>query len=176
MPASKAKIVRLCIVCGKSFVAGNVKSLHCSKKCSDETSRNKKRALKKEEARQKIVTQSEGKQFLSVVEVYNKYNISKATLYRWIKQGRVKAYNPGTRMTVIDQSELESILEVRTVPFEEKPQKRLYALEPEDCYTIGEVSNFIMLANQLCIKIFVRMAFQSDNLGASYMCLSMTST
>ena len=26
-----------------------------------------------------------GRQFLSVIQVYNKYNISKPTLYRWIK-------------------------------------------------------------------------------------------
>ena len=31
-----------------------------------------------------------GRQFLSVIQVYNKYNISKPTLYRWIRQGKIK--------------------------------------------------------------------------------------
>lgn len=44
-------------------------------------------------------------------------------------------------MTYIDISEIESKLEIRK-PLEEisAPQKRLYSLEPEDCYTIGEVA------------------------------------
>lgn len=41
MPESKAKIMRHCIVCGKPFLAKNVDSVHCSKKCSNETYRNK---------------------------------------------------------------------------------------------------------------------------------------
>ena len=140
MPESKAKIMRHCIVCGKPFLAKNVNSVHCSKKCSDETYRNKRRAQKKGQERQSIVKDSDGRQFLTVLQVYNRYNISRPTLYRWIRQGRIKDYNPGDRMTLIDVADIETLLEVRKNPFEEMPQKRLYSLEPEDCYTIGEVS------------------------------------
>ena len=101
MPESKAKIMRHCIVCGKPFLAKNVNSVHCSKKCSDETYRNKRRAQKKEQERQSIVKDSDGRQFLTVLQVYNRYNISRPTLYRWIRQGRIKDYNPGDRMTLI---------------------------------------------------------------------------
>lgn len=48
MPECKAKIMRRCIVCRKPFLAKNVDSVHCSKKCSNETYRNKKRAEKRE--------------------------------------------------------------------------------------------------------------------------------
>jgi len=60
MPESKAKIMRHCIVCGKPFLAKNVDSVHCSKKCSNETYRNKKRAEKREIERQAILAESEG--------------------------------------------------------------------------------------------------------------------
>lgn len=140
MPESKAKIMRHCIVCGKPFLAKSVNSVHCSKKCSDVTYRNKKRAEKKEKERQAIVEMSEGHALLTVVQVCNRYNISRPTLYRWIRQGKIKDHNPGDRMTLIDIADIDTLLEVRRNPLEEKPQKRLYSLEPEDCYTIGEVS------------------------------------
>lgn len=89
---------------------------------------------------------AEGHEFLTVVQVFNKYNISKPTLYRWIRQGRIKAINPGERMTLIDVSEIEQLLEIRKDPLEEKPQKRLYSLEPEDCYTVGEVSKLFRVS------------------------------
>lgn len=141
MPASNAKIVRECLVCGKSFFAKNIKSMHCSKRCADVTCRNKRRALKKEQERLALVEASKDKEFLSILEVSSRFNISRPTLYRWIRQGKIKAHNPGDRMTYIDISEIETRLQVRK-PIEEVsvPQKRLYSLEPEDCYTIGEVS------------------------------------
>lgn len=64
MPESKAKIMRHCIVCGKPFLAKNVDSVHCSKKCSNETYRNKKRAEKREMERQSILAESEGNALL----------------------------------------------------------------------------------------------------------------
>lgn len=141
MPVSNAKTIRECIVCGKSFLAKNIKSIHCSRRCSDETYRNKCRALKKERKRQALVEASKEKKFLTIVEISNRFNVSRPTLYRWIRQGKIKAHNPGDRMTYIDISEIESKLEIRK-PLEEisAPQKRLYSLEPEDCYTIGEVA------------------------------------
>ena len=129
MPESKAKIMRHCIVCGKPFLAKNVDSVHCSKKCSNETYRNKKRAEKREKERQALLAESEGNALLTVLQVCNRYQISRPTLYRWIRQGKIKDHNPGER-----------ILEIRKNPLEETPKKRLYSLEPEDCYTIGEVS------------------------------------
>lgn len=140
MPESKAKIMRHCIVCGKPFLAKNVDSVHCSKKCSNETYRNKKRAEKREKERQALLAESEGNALLTVLQVCNRYHISRPTLYRWIRQGKIKDHNPGDRMTLIDISDIEGILEIRKNPLEETPKKRLYSLEPEDCYTIGEVS------------------------------------
>ena len=87
--------MRHCIVCGKLFLAKNVNSVHCSKKCSDETFQHKKRAIKREERRQAIVDNADGHQYLTAAQVINKYNISKPTLYRWIRLGKIKAYNPG---------------------------------------------------------------------------------
>lgn len=146
MPESKAKIMRHCIVCGKPFLAKNVDSVHCSKKCSDVTFRNKKRAQKREMSRQAIVDSTDGHEYLTVPQVFNKYAISKPTLYRWIRQGRIKSHNPGKRMTLIDVTDIESLLEVRKNPLVEETPKRLYSLEPEDCYTIGEVSKLFRVS------------------------------
>ena len=66
MPERKVKIMRCCIVCGKPFLVKNVDSVHCSKRCSNETYRNKKRAEKKERDRQAILAESEGHDLITV--------------------------------------------------------------------------------------------------------------
>lgn len=146
MPESKAKIVRTCIVCGNTFLAKTVDSVHCSKKCTDETYRNKKRAIKREQKRQAIVEAADGSQYLTTLQVYNKYNVSRPTLYRWIRQGKIRASNPGKRMTLINVDDIESLLEIRKNPLDQEKPKRCYYLEPEDCYTIGEVSNLFRVS------------------------------
>lgn len=165
MPESKAKIMRHCIVCGQPFLAKNVNSVHCSKKCSDETYRNKRRAEKRERERQAIVEGTEGQDFLTIVQVYNRYNISRPTLYRWIRQGKIKDYNPGDRMTLISVSEIEQLLEIRTNPLEEVPQKRLYSLEPEDCYTIGEVSKKYRVSESTVYSTIRRQSIPMRQIG-----------
>lgn len=49
-------------------------------------------------------------------------------------------------MTFVDVTEIETLLEVRKNPLVEETPKRLYALEPEDCYTIGEVSKLFRVS------------------------------
>lgn len=88
MPESKAKIMRHCIVCGKPFLAKSVNSVHCSRKCSDETFRNKKRALKKEERRKAIVNSADGHQYLTAVQVINKYTFQSPPYIDGLDRGR----------------------------------------------------------------------------------------
>ncbi len=68
-------------------------------------------------------------------------SIGRDTLYRLIRAGSIPAINIGKRLTRISRSKLEEMFARRDQLLEEPaPKKKLYSLEPEDCYTIGEIT------------------------------------
>lgn len=132
-----------CTECGLAFVPKTVDSVCCSKKCSGAAYRNKK-ALKKKEEQQKAVVEkiSADRLYISVPEAIALFGIAKSTLYRLIRQNRIHAINLGTRLVRIDRTAIEATYPIRqsSPPIKVKSTVKLYSLEPQDCYTIGEIA------------------------------------
>ena len=80
--------------------------------------------------------------YLSVPEAIILFDIAKSTLYRLVRQGRIPAINLGTRLVRIDRATIEKMFPIRknTSGMKESTAVKLYRLELEDCYTIGEIS------------------------------------
>ena len=137
------KIRKQCAICEKSFVPKTVSSIYCSKKCSDTAYRERKRELKKEEQRKAIASRiPDDRKYISVPEAVILFGVAKSSLYRYIRQGRIPAINLGTRLVRIDRIVIEKMFPIReAISITKKPSEvKLYRLEPEDCYTIGEIS------------------------------------
>ncbi|WP_372750837.1 helix-turn-helix domain-containing protein [Labilibaculum sp.] len=137
------KIQKQCAICGKSFTPKTVNSIHCSRNCTNIAYRKRKAQLKKKEQLEAIANKiPDNRKYLSVREAINLFGVTKSTLYRHIRQGTIPAINLGTRLIRIDRSILEKMFSFRKDTFEENksPTVKLYRLEPEDCYTIGEIS------------------------------------
>ena len=81
------------------------------------------------------------REYLTARQVVAIYGIERSTLYRLAKLGKIPCINLGTRLMRFKRSELDLLFHYRRDLKEAKelPQKKLYSLEPEDCYTIGEV-------------------------------------
>ena len=133
---SMNKIEKECTVCGKPFIPKTVDSVYCSKTCSN-TAYRKKIIQKKKEEEQKAVIEkiSADRLYISVPEATVLFGIAKSTLYRLIRQKRIPAINLGIRLV----EKMFPIPQTTTVT-KEKSTVKLYRLDPEDCYTIGEVS------------------------------------
>ena len=137
------KIEKQCTICGQSFVPKTVDSVCCSKKCSDTTYRKKKVQQKKEEEMKAVAEKIPAERlFISVPEAIALFGVAKSTLYRLIRQKKIPAINLGSRLVRIDKAAIEQMFPVRQTPIvkNEKQTTKLYSLEPEDCYTIGEIS------------------------------------
>lgn len=92
------KIVKRCNICGKEFIPKTVTSVNCSRKCSDVAYKNKKAILKKEANNKAVIEKiPEARLYISVPEAVALFGLSKTTIYRLIKQKRIKAVNLGTR-------------------------------------------------------------------------------
>jgi len=138
-----SKIQKQCEICGKLFIPKTVNSVYCSSKCSRIAYRKKKAEQKKLEELKKIALQvSDNRTYISVPEAIALYGVAKSTLYRLIRQGRIPAINLGTRLLRINRLEIEQMFPQRqqTPKKEEQVEAKMYSLEPEDCYTMGQIS------------------------------------
>ena len=143
MPGIALEIRRKCKVCGKVFLAKTLDSQFCSKRCSDVFRKRQRDAEKREVRLSKIILQiPEARDYISVKEAVAIFGVERDTIYRLIRKGRIPAINLGTRLTRIKREDLEQLLPTRKSIKKEtaKPIPKLYNLEPENCYTVGERS------------------------------------
>ena len=149
------KIQKQCEVCGQSFVPKTVDSVYCSKKCGAAAYRKKKALKKKEEEEQQAVIDkiSADRLYISVPEAIALFGVAKSTLYRLVRQKRIPAINLGTRLVRIDRAAIEEMFPIRQTPLKkEKPTAKLYSLEPQDCYTIGEIAQKFGISDSTVYK------------------------
>lgn len=158
MGRAKFEIERKCEICGKSFMAKTLTSKYCSKNCSQAAYRQKK---KEEEEfllrKQKAARIPQGQAYLSIADAIVIFDIGRDTLYRLIHDKAVRSFNLGQRMTRICRSDLEERFNLR--PFDEKRKVvneiKTYRLEPEDCYTIGEIAKKFKI-NDCTVYLHIR--------------------
>lgn len=142
MPGIALEIRRKCKVCGKVFLVKKLDSQFCSGHCSAIDLKRRRDAEAREARLDKIATQvPDIREYISVKEAVAMFNIERGTLYLLIRLGRIPAINMGKHLIRIKRSELEANILPRQEAREEKkkPVPKLYSLEPEDCYTVGEI-------------------------------------
>lgn len=163
------KIQKTCAQCGKLFVPKTVTSVYCSGKCSDAAYR-KKKAQKKEDERLKSIANAipEERQYISIPEAIALYGVAKSTLYRLIRQSTIPAINLGTRLLRISRTELEQMFPAResiTAAAKPEPVSKLYSLEPEDCYTIGEIATKFGISDSTVYKHIRKFSIPTRQIG-----------
>jgi len=149
MGVSKLKIPKVCEFCGKAFEAKTVTTRFCSDVCNNASLRNRKKQALEDERKQKILQENvttiaeiQTRPYISIAEAVILFGISKDTIRRLIRVGKVPAVNLGQRLTRISRTHIEAMFTVVSIP-EEKPQEQQPVklhYEQSECYTIGDVS------------------------------------
>ena len=146
MPKLGLEIKRKCKFCGKAFIIKTLDSIYCCKKCSEAAYAQKKRAEAKEK-KLALIAKSVPKlrDYISIREAVAIYGVERDTLYLMVRRGQIPSINIGTRLTRINRKDLEKMFVKRPIAkhIKEAPLPKKYSLEPEDCYTIGEVCESI---------------------------------
>ena len=111
------EIQRKCQWCGKPFIAHTMVTRSCSKSCTEKAYKDRKRKqkLQEYEARQSEQPMQEvgivgGKQFLSPAEVATLLGISRATIYRHMAAGIIRALQLRGR-TIVRKSDIEKMFD-----------------------------------------------------------------
>ena len=137
MPKLGLEIKRKCKFCGKAFIIKTLDSIYCCKKCSEAAYAQKKRAEAKEK-KLALIAKSVPKlrDYISIREAVAIYGVERDTLYLMVRRGQIPSINIGTRLTRINRKFAKRPIAKH---IKETPLPKKYSLEPEDCYTIGEV-------------------------------------
>lgn len=143
MAQAKYEIRRKCPICGAVFQIRTIDSVYCSKQCSDVAYKRKKDREAKEAKYEQMAKEiPDIREFLSVQEAVAVYCVERDTLYREIRKGKIPAVNLGTKQLRLNRADLEQRYprrkKVRKAA--KRPIPKTYNLEPENCYTIGEIS------------------------------------
>ena len=111
------EVQRKCQWCGKPFIAHTMVTRFCSKSCTEKAYKDKKRKqkLQEYEARQNEQPMQEvgivgGKPFLSPAEAATLLGISRATIYRHMATGIIRALQLRGR-TIIRKSDIEKMFD-----------------------------------------------------------------
>jgi excisionase family DNA binding protein len=137
------RINKQCLNCGEEFLPKTVSSVYCSHICSKQAYKKKVKRLKNEaEVKEQADSIPDSRAYISVPEAGMLFGIAKRTLYRLVDNGKIPSVNLGTRLVRIDRSVMEGMFgSARNLPpSASAPKKKLYSLEKEDCYTIGEIA------------------------------------
>lgn len=149
MGQAKYHIEKTCPICGRTFRAKTLDSQYCSRICGNAAYRKKKREKAYQAKLDNIEKHiSDSQEYLSVKQAVSMYGVSRETLYRLIRTERIPYINIGTRLIRLQRADLEERFEHRSAVLakETKPLPKLYRLEPEDCYTVSEVSELFKVS------------------------------
>ena len=171
MGVSKLKIPKICEQCGKPFEAKTVVTRFCGSTCANKHGKEKKKHAKIAEQKQILLDQSVDKiaemqtrPYISITEATILFGISKNTIHRLIKAGKVPAVNLGQRLTRVSRTHIEEMFTAIEVPEQkEKPVKLQY--ESDECYTIAEVSEKYRVSPSTVDKIIRRNSIPKRQVG-----------
>jgi excisionase family DNA binding protein len=121
--STNIQVEKICQYCKKKFVAQKLSTKYCSHKCNSRDYKIRKKyekltgALDEQKDSAKTLPTPLGtylntlheKQFLTVADVVKLLGISKATIYRLIKDGDLKAVRFSERTTRIKRSEIDKL-------------------------------------------------------------------
>lgn len=113
--SSKIQITKVCQHCGNEFIAKTTVTKFCGHTCASRNYKERKKAEKlnkvKTPTEQKTdynFSQLNEKEYLSIADTCQLLGASRMTIYRQIKNGKIKAIKLGRR-TIIKKSEIEKL-------------------------------------------------------------------
>lgn len=122
--------------------------LYCSRACSNKGYKQRNALKLQRERWDKVIGEIPDKRdYISVTEAEAVFGVCAKTIRRLINSGKVSSINLGQRLTRVRKSELMGILPLREEPVDARQTlPKPYNLEPEDCYTIGEIAEKFAIA------------------------------
>lgn len=115
--SSNIRVKRICQECLESFIAKTTVTKYCSDRCSKRAYKSRKRAQAIENSKElpsQITTALEGRidhlTYLSIAQTSDLIGVSRSTIHRIVKKGKVKVLKIGKRV-IIPKSEILKLIQ-----------------------------------------------------------------
>lgn len=172
MGYSKLKIPRICEYCNKPFEAKTITTRFCSKECGNKSGKEKKKQAQEEERKRnllaenaEVIAQIQTRPYISIAEAVVLFGISKNTIHRLIKSGKIPAINLGQRLTRISRSHIEEMFTAVEIPQPKEKQAPKMDYEPDECYTIAEVTKQFGVSSSTVNKTIRKLSIPRRQVG-----------
>jgi len=157
--ASTIRIKKNCLHCGNEFVAKTTVTKYCGDVCAKRAYKARKREEKINGAKKEIqeivntpIVDIQAKDFLSVKEVCQLFKVSRTTVWRLTKEGKVHSAKIG-RKKFITRASIDALFNPEIIePAKPEPPK----LKKEDCWHIGEIERLYDLHSKTLYDIIRR--------------------
>ncbi len=138
---------RKCAECGTLFVPRSVYSssaFYCCDACRKAAANRREREKKAEAQREAIANLvADAQNYLSVAQAVAIFQVSRTALYLKIETNQIPVIRISKNKIRLKRDDLASLFPTRKEQKNAEPLKPkaiLYRMEPEDCYTIGEIN------------------------------------
>jgi excisionase family DNA binding protein len=125
------------------FEAKTVITRFCSKDCGHKADNARKKAERQEVKQQELIAEiPSNRPYISIAESVLLFGISRDTIYRLVRMGKIPAINLGERLTRISRAHIEAMFVPLTVvpTATEAQQLKKMDYSQSECYTIGEIT------------------------------------
>ena len=138
-------------------MAPTIESRYCSNRCSQKAYKKRKLEEKRNAELQQIVEDLDAERdYITVQEAVALFAVSKQSLYHYIRIGKLPSINLGKRLIRLNKKLLGEVFPLRSSATDGKVKtmRKLYDMEPENCYTIGEISKKYKVTQVSDLEIF----------------------
>lgn len=153
MATSKIKIEKNCEWCGRKFYAQKITTRFCCKRCNEHAYKDKLRHAQVTEAirrtESKSLDEMRGKEFLSIREAATILGITVRATYNLIYRGQLKASKLSPRMTIIQKSSIQAMLD--SYSYSKAPRKKNEPIT--EFYTTTEIKEKFGVSNSWIFKV-----------------------
>jgi excisionase family DNA binding protein len=140
MGSPKFLLKKICKYCGNEFIAHQLNTVYCCKKCAVQGFIVAQREARKEELRKELAESiPDTRDFITVKEALTLFGISRNTLYHLIRVGKIPAFNLGRRLLRVSRTYLEVHYTLRTKQDEVKCQSDIFDMSLDKCYKMAEI-------------------------------------
>ncbi|MFD2999294.1 helix-turn-helix domain-containing protein [Pontibacter toksunensis] len=159
--SSNITIQRICQHCGKEFTARTTVTQYCGDACAKRAYKARQKAAKVETSnrqtkaiKEKPMEDLKAKAFLSVADTCQLLGISRWTLWRLIKRGKLPAAKFG-RSILIKRADIDRLFQLTPLqrPAEEQAQ---YTFNPDECYSLSEVQALYRISEKALHELIKR--------------------
>lgn len=144
MGYSTLRIPKVCPYCKSTFLAKTIKTVYCSRECTCAAYKERQKKVRILQVQMDLLksVKSNGKNYITIKEALQIFTTTRSTIRRMILKNQIEYRKISSRKTYVCVQSLEVLFPLRPEPLiiEKKKNSHIFDMDPEHCYTIGEIS------------------------------------